>query len=81
MIIIQGCRNIKSNGHINIFGGIFGVLDEKLRQIYTNNIIPAHENTSCLKRRTSSCNIDCEHSVYGIQSGYNISFLNKGKRL
>jgi hypothetical protein len=79
--ITLGCSNVLNDGHVDSSSGIFGVLEEKIRRVKTGNIIPAKDNTSCKCRRTARCNSDCQHSVYGIKSGFKISYRQEGKRL
>ncbi len=81
MIITLGCSNILTEGHIDSSGGVFGVLDESFRRVRIEYIMPAKDNTSCKCRRTSRCNIDCKYSIYGIKSGFKISYRNTENRM
>jgi hypothetical protein len=77
--VILGC--IHSTGHVDPSAGILGVLHEgKFPSLIRHSPILAHDNTQCKCRRTSKCNSDCRHSVYGI-AGSKLSFINKGMRM
>ena len=80
-ITTLGCKNVLGDGHIDITKGIFGILEEKLRRVKIETIIPAKANTSCKCRTTARCNIDCEHAVHCTISGGNISYRNPDKRM
>ncbi len=79
MFVVQGCSH--SKGHINPTAGVFGVLEERFRNLRRNTPIPARNNSDCAHRRTGQCNSDCRGSVYGIMSNGKISYRNKGSRL
>lgn len=76
-----GCKRVLGDGHIDINGGLFGVLEEKLRRVVTGSIIPAKANASCKCRLTSVCNIDCVHAVHCIISGGNVSYRNLNAKM
>ena len=77
--VILGCKRAKC--HIDPTAGIFGVLEEKLKTLQRESPILARDNTGCQRRRTSECNSDCRHAVYGIIAGGSLSWQNDGATL
>lgn len=65
-----------NNTHINPNTGVFGVLDERFRDM--QHPIPARA-TSCSCRRTRKCFVGCANALSGIQSGHKISIHKKGR--
>ena len=81
LIITLGCDKT-TTGHIDTKVGIFGVLDERFRgRIPIGKVIPARENTNCAHRRGAQCNVDCLRARTGYQSGWKISWQQKGRRM
>jgi len=79
--VVLGCDYLKDNGHIDIDTGIFGILNEKLRQVHKGIILPAFNNTQCSNRRTSKCDVNCHKAVTVYQVGSHWSPQQKGKRM
>jgi len=77
--VILGCQH--SKGHVDPNAGIFGVLEERFRNLRRLTPIPANANTECSRRRTPQCNQECQCAVYGIMAGHRISYHNKGASL
>jgi len=77
--VTLGCDYLKSNGHINIDGGIFGCLEEKLRQVYRGLVLPAMNNTQCPDRKGGKCSVNCSQAVTVYQVGCHWSPQQKGK--
>ncbi len=77
--VVLGC--LHSGGHVDPRAGIFGILDERFRNLRRSKPIPASANTQCSHRRTPQCNQDCRCAVYGIMVGHRISYQNKGTSL
>ncbi len=77
--VVLGCKH--SKGHVDPRAGIFGVLEERFRNLRRSKPIPANANTECSHRRTPQCNINCNCSIYGLMSSGKISYHNPGKQI